>query len=207
VLDAGFIEEHTCGFEEFAEFCRIEDWTNLEAKSGLTRSDMENAAAIYLPSNAVIANYGMGITQQKHGVETVKMVVNLLLLRGNIGKPGSGVSPIRGHSKVQGQRTVGISEKAELVPLDRLAELYNFEPPRTDGTTTVDACKGILDGTIKGFVSPGGNFVRAIPERSLMEPAWLRLRLSVQVATKLNRSHLIQVRSLSPSLPRPHRNR
>jgi molybdopterin-dependent oxidoreductase alpha subunit len=204
VLDAGFIEEHTSGFEEFAEFCRSEDWTNLEARSGLSQADMENAAAIYSRSNAVIANYGMGITQQKHGVETVKMVVNLLLLRGNIGKPGVGISPIRGHSNVQGQRTVGISEKAKLVPLDRLAELYDFEPPRTDGTTTVDACKGILDGAIKGFISLGGNFVRAIPERSLMEPAWARLRLSVQVATKLNRSHLIpgEVTYLLPCLGR-----
>jgi molybdopterin-dependent oxidoreductase alpha subunit len=180
VLDFGFIEEHTSGFGRFAEFCRAQEWSNLEAKSGLSRSDMENAALIYMRSDAVIANYGMGITQQKNGVETVKMVVNLLLLRGNIGKPGAGISPIRGHSNVQGQRTVGISEKAKLVPLDRLAELYNFEPPRTDGTTTVDVCKGILDGTIKGFVSLGGNFVRAIPERSLMEPAWSNLRLSVQ---------------------------
>jgi molybdopterin-dependent oxidoreductase alpha subunit len=175
-----------------------------EAKSGLSRADMKNVAAIYMRANAVIANYGMGITQQKHGVETVKMVVNLLLLRGNIGKPGAGISPIRGHSNVQGQRTVGISEKTKLVPLDKLAELYNFEPPRKDGTTTVDACQGILDGTIRGFVSLGGNFVRAIPERSLMEPAWSRLRLSVQIATKLNRSHLIpgEVTYLLPCLGR-----
>ena len=87
-----FIEEHTSSFQEFAEFCRAQDWANLEAKSGLSRTDMENAAAIYMRSNAVIANYGMGITQQKRGVETVKMVVNLLLLRGNIGKPGTGIS-------------------------------------------------------------------------------------------------------------------
>jgi molybdopterin-dependent oxidoreductase alpha subunit len=204
VLDMAFIEEHTSGFEEFAQFCRGQDWGNLESKSGLSRAHLENAAAIYIRSNAVIANYGMGITQHKHGVETVKMVVNLLLLRGNIGKPGAGISPIRGHSNVQGQRTVGISEKANLVPLDRLAELYNFEQPRTDGTTTVDACEGILKGTIKGFISLGGNFVRAIPERSLMEPAWTRLRLSVQIATKLNRSHLIpgEITYLLPCLGR-----
>ena len=191
ILDVEFIEEHTSGFEEFADFCRAQDWDALETKSGLKRSEMEDAAATYMRSNAVIANYGMGITQQVHGVETVKMVVNLLLLRGNIGKPGAGISPIRGHSNVQGQRTVGISEKAKLVPLDRLAELYGFEPPREDGVTTVDACKGILDGTINGFVSLGGNFLRAIPERAMMERAWPRLRLSVQIATKLNRSHLI----------------
>jgi molybdopterin-dependent oxidoreductase alpha subunit len=204
VLDAAFIKEHTSGFEAFAEFCRAQSWSGLEEKSGLTRADLEHAASIYIRSNAVIANYGMGITQHRYGVETVKMVVNLLLLRGNIGKPGAGISPIRGHSNVQGQRTVGISEKAKLVPLDKLAKLYDFEPPRTDGTTTVDACEGLLKGTIRGFISLGGNFVRAIPERSLMEEAWPRLRLSVQIATKLNRSHLIpgNVTYLLPCLGR-----
>src|SRR3569623_3589589 len=140
---------------------------------------------------AVIANNGMRVTQHQFGVETGKMIVNFLLLRGNIGKEGAGVSPIRGHSNVQGQRTVGISEKTKLVPLDKLKELYDFEPPREDGLTTVDACKGILDGSVKGFVSLGGNFARAIPERSLMETAWVKMRLSVQVATKLIRTHLL----------------
>src|SRR5581483_11885735 len=149
------------------------------------------AADTYLRAEAVIANYGMGVTQHRHGVECVKMIVNLLLLRGNIGKRGAGISPIRGHSNVQGQRTVGITEKTKLVPLDKLAELYGFEPPRWDGLTTVDACQGILGGDVQGFVSLGGNFVRAVPERSLMEPAWSGLRLSVQIATKLNRSHIV----------------
>jgi molybdopterin-dependent oxidoreductase alpha subunit len=132
------------------------------------------------------------------------MVVNLLLLRGNIGKDGAGVSPIRGHSNVQGQRTVGISEKTKLVPLDKLKELYGFEPPREDGLTTVDACQGIVDGKVKGFVSLGGNFARAVPERSLMEPAWMKMRLSVQVATKLNRTHLLpaEITYLLPCLGR-----
>jgi molybdopterin-dependent oxidoreductase alpha subunit len=204
VLDAAFIAAHTSGFESFAEFCRTQAWTALEARSGLARADLEHVAAIYGRSSAVIANYGMGITQHKHGVETVKMVVNLLLLRGNIGKPGAGIQPIRGHSNVQGQRTVGISEKTKLVPLDKLAELYGFEPPRWDGTTTVDACEGILKGSIRGFVGLGGNFLRAIPDRSLMEPAWSRLRLSVQIATKLNRSHLFpgEITYLLPCLGR-----
>ena len=132
------------------------------------------------------------------------MIVNLLLLRGNIGKPGAGISPIRGHSNVQGQRTVGISEKTKLVPLDKLKELYGFEPPREDGLTTVDACQAIVEGKVRGFVSLGGNFVRAIPERDLMEPAWRKLRLSVQIATKLNRSHLLpgEVTYLLPCLGR-----
>jgi molybdopterin-dependent oxidoreductase alpha subunit len=191
LVDVDFIARHTSGFEEFASFCRAQTWEAIEKASGLDRGAMLEAANVYMAANAVIANYGMGVTQHKHGVETAKMIVNLLLLRGNIGKPGAGISPIRGHSNVQGQRTVGISEKTKLVPLDKLAELYGFEPPRWDGLTTVDACDGILKRKVRGFVSLGGNFVRAIPERSLMEPAWSGLRLSVQIATKLNRSHIV----------------
>ncbi|HLI99239.1 MAG TPA: FdhF/YdeP family oxidoreductase [Bradyrhizobium sp.] len=191
IVDIDFIETHTSGFEEFAAFCREQRWDDLERASGLNREAMIDAANVYTKANAVIANYGMGITQHKHGVETTKMIVNLLLLGGNIGKPGAGISPIRGHSNVQGQRTVEISEKTKLVPLDRLAELYGFEPPRWDGLTTVDACQGIIKGEVEGFISLGGNFLRAVPERSLMEPAWSGLRLSVQIATKLNRSHLV----------------
>jgi molybdopterin-dependent oxidoreductase alpha subunit len=204
IVDADFIAQHTSGFEGFATFCRQQEWDELERVSGLSRAAITEAANVYMASNAVIANYGMGITQHKHGVETVKMIVNLLLLRGNIGKPGAGISPIRGHSNVQGQRTVGISEKTKLVPLDKLAELYDFEPPRWDGLTTVDACKGILDGEVRGFVSLGGNFLRAVPERALMEPAWARLRLSVQIATKLNRSHIVpgEITYLLPCLGR-----
>src|SRR3954468_8140183 len=204
IVDAGFIDEHTSGFDEFAGFCRRQNWVDLQRASGLSREAMIDSANVYMAANAVIANYGMGITQHKHGVETVKMIVNLLLLRGNIGKPGAGISPIRGHSNVQGQRTVGISEKTKLVPLDKLAELYGFEPPRWDGLTTVDACEKIIDGEVRGFVSLGGNFLRAAPERSLMEPAWSRLRLSVQIATKLNRTHLVpgEVSYLLPCLGR-----
>ena len=204
IVDTAFIEQHTSGFEEFAEFCRQQQWEGLERASGLTHAAMADAADVYMRSNAVIACYGMGITQHKHGVETVKTIVNLLLLRGNIGKPGAGIAPIRGHSNVQGQRTVGISEKTKLVPLDKLAEFYGFEPPRWDGLTTVDACQGMIKGEVRGFVSLGGNFLRAVPERSLMERAWSRLRLSVQIATKLNRSHIVpgEVSYLLPCLGR-----
>ena len=204
LVDVDFIRQHTSGFEEFASFCRAQTWVALEKASGLAREAMLEAANAYMAAKAVIANYGMGVTQHKHGVETAKMIVNLLLLRGNIGKPGAGISPIRGHSNVQGQRTVGISEKTRLVPLDKLAELYGFEPPRWDGLSTVDACDGILKRKVRGFVSLGGNFVRAVPERSLMEPAWAGLRLSVQIATKLNRSHIVpgEVSYLLPCLGR-----
>jgi molybdopterin-dependent oxidoreductase alpha subunit len=204
VLDIEFIQQHTSGFEDFATFCRQQNWSEIEKASGLGRDAMLEAAKAYMAAKAVIANYGMGVTQHKHGVETAKMIVNLLLLRGNIGKPGAGISPIRGHSNVQGQRTVGISEKTKLVPLDKLAELYDFEPPRWDGLSTVDACEGMLKEDVRGFVSLGGNFLRVIPERSLMEPAWSGLRLSVQIATKLNRSHIVpgEVTYLLPCLGR-----
>ncbi|WP_028337862.1 MULTISPECIES: FdhF/YdeP family oxidoreductase [Bradyrhizobium] len=204
IVDVAFIEQHTRGFDAFADFCRAQSWIDLEQMSGLRQAAMFQAASTYMAANAVIANYGMGVTQHRHGVETVKMIVNLLLLRGNIGKPGAGISPIRGHSNVQGQRTVGISEKTKLVPLDKLKELYAFEPPRWDGLTTVDACKAILKKEVRGFVGLGGNFIRCIPERSLMEPAWSRLRLSVQIATKLNRTHLVpgDVTFLLPCLGR-----
>jgi molybdopterin-dependent oxidoreductase alpha subunit len=203
-IDAEFIAEHTHGFEDFAAFCRAQKWPDLERVSGISKAELRTAAATYMGAKAVLGNYGMGITQHEYGVETVKMIVNLLLLRGNIGKPGAGICPIRGHSNVQGQRTVGITEKTKLVPLDKLKEQYGFEPPREDGLTTVDACKGIIDGTVKGFVSLGGNFARAAPERSLMEPAWMKMRLSVQIATKLNRTHLLpaEITYLLPCLGR-----
>jgi molybdopterin-dependent oxidoreductase alpha subunit len=138
-----------------------------------------------------MAIYGMGLTQHKKGVESIRMLVNLLLLRGNIGKPGAGILPVRGHSNVQGQRTVGITEKPSLVPLDRLAEQYGFEPPREAGLNTVEACEAILEGRVQAFLGLGGNFIRAVPDTVRMEAAWPRIRLTVQVATKLNRSHLV----------------
>jgi molybdopterin-dependent oxidoreductase alpha subunit len=204
VLDHGFIAEHTHGFEEFAAAARAHDWAELERVSGLSRAQMEEAAATYVKSDATLGIYGMGLTQHAHGVENVHMVLNLLLLRGNIGKPGAGVCAVRGHSNVQGQRTVGITEKPELVPLDKLAEQYGFEPPRWQGHSTVEACDAMLKGELKAFVCLGGNLVRAAPETVAVEAAWRRLRLTVQVATKLNRSHLLhgEIAYLLPCLGR-----
>ncbi len=204
VLDAAFIDEHTHGFDAFAAKMREIPWTDIEHESGLSRADLEAAAATYAKANAVIAVYGMGLTQHREGVLNIQMVSNLLLLRGNIGKPGAGICPVRGHSNVQGQRTVGITEKPELAPLDRLKELYGFEPPRKKGLTTVETCKGVIDGSVKAFIGLGGNFVRAVPETQKVEAAWRKLRLTVQVATKLNRSHVIhgEVAYLLPCLGR-----
>jgi molybdopterin-dependent oxidoreductase alpha subunit len=204
VLDTAFIAEHTHGFEAFAAYCDGVEWPAIEARSGLTRTALEGAAAVYAGAGKVIGIYGMGLTQHRRGVETVQMLVNLLLLRGNIGKPGAGICPVRGHSNVQGQRTVGITEKPELAPNDKLRELYGFEPPAKTGMNTVEACEGILDGRVRAFVALGGNFVRAVPDTARMEEAWRRLRLSVQIATKLNRSHLVtgEVTYLLPCLGR-----
>ncbi len=205
VLDRDFIDQHTHGFEAFAASARAASWDKIERVSGLQRADLQAAAEVYVAAERVIGVYGMGLTQHVHGSQSIGMLVNLILMRGNIGRPGAGMSPVRGHSNVQGQRTVGISEKPELVPLDKLAKMFDFEPPRDTGLTTVDACEGIVDGSVKGFVSLGGNFVRAIPDREVMEPAWRKQALTVYIATKLNRSHLVHGRAsyLLPCLARP----
>jgi molybdopterin-dependent oxidoreductase alpha subunit len=195
VLDHAFIAEHTVGFEAFRAQALATEWSDIESNSGLSRADLEAAADVYIAAKNTIAVYGMGLTQQVHGTQSIAMLVNLLLMKGNIGRPGAGISPVRGHSNVQGQRTVGISEKPELVPLDKLAELFDFEPPREKGRTTVEVCEGIVDGSVKAFIGLGGNFVRAIPERDLMESAWPNMPLTVQIATKLNRSHLVNGQS------------
>ncbi|QLH69594.1 FdhF/YdeP family oxidoreductase [Rhodopseudomonas palustris] len=191
VLDVDFIEVHTHGLDEFEAKVRAISWDEIERESGLSREAIESAGDVYVKAERVIGVYGMGLTQHAHGFLNVAMFVNLLLLRGNIGRDGTGISPVRGHSNVQGQRTVGISEKPELVPLDKMAEQFGFDPPRDKGMNTVEACHGLLEGKVRAFISLGGNFVRAIPERDAMEAAWTRMQLTVQIATKLNRSHLI----------------
>jgi molybdopterin-dependent oxidoreductase alpha subunit len=191
VLDLTFIADHTHGFEPFADWLRVQDWDELERRSGLHRADLEATAHTYAHAPSTIGVYGMGLTQHRAGVETVQMLVNLLLMRGNMGRSGAGICPVRGHSNVQGQRTVGITEKPELFPLDRLGEQFGFEPPREAGYNTVEACEAILEGTVKAFFLLGGNFVRAIPDHGQMEPAWRRMRLTVNVLTKLNRTALL----------------
>ena len=204
VLDQGFIAQHSKGSKAFFDKVRAASWQEIERHSGLKRADLEAAGDVYAAAERVIGVYGMGLTQHVHGSQSIGMLVNLLLMRGNIGRQGAGISPVRGHSNVQGQRTVGISEKPELVPLDKLAEMFDFEPPRDTGHTTVDACEGIKHGSVKGFVSLGGNFVRAIPDREVMEPAWRQQQLTVNIAIKLNRSHLVhgKVAYLLPCLAR-----
>jgi molybdopterin-dependent oxidoreductase alpha subunit len=208
-IDEGFIEEHTKGFDSFAEAVRSCPWEALERRSGLSRTDMETVASVYGRSNATIACYGMGLTQHRYGVEMVQLLCNLMLLKGNIGKPGAGMCPVRGHSNVQGQRTVGITANPDVVPLDKLAKQFDFEPPRERGYNTVEACGAILEGKVKAFVGLGGNFVRVAPDTNALEAAWRRLRLTVQIATKLNRSHVIhgERHFLLPCLGRIERDR
>jgi molybdopterin-dependent oxidoreductase alpha subunit len=204
VLDHDFIAQHTKGFQDFAAAIRATAWADIEQETGLAREELEASARIYAKAKAVMAIYGMGITQHVKGVENVRMIVNLLLLRGNVGKPGAGPTPVRGHSNVQGQRTVGITEKTELVPVERLEAQYGFKAPREKGLDTIETCRGVIDGSVKAVVGLGGNFLRAVPETEAMEAAWPGLDLSVQIATKLNRNHLFagKVTYLLPCLGR-----
>ena len=204
LLDRAFIAEHCEGFDAFRALALATPWERIEQESGLNRADIEAAGEVYVSSERVIGVYGMGLTQHVHGFENIAMLVNLLLMRGHIGRKGAGICPVRGHSNVQGQRTVGISEKPELVPLDKLAEMFDFDPPREEGRTTVTVCEGVLDGSVRAFIGLGGNFLRAVPDHSRIEPAWEQLDLTVQIATKLNRTHLFngRVAYLLPCLGR-----
>src|SRR5439155_15237895 len=152
VLDHEFIQEHTHGFEDFAASAKKSTWQQIESRSGLTRGALEAAAAVYAHAKSVMFIYGMGLTQHKKGVEPVQTVVNLALMRSNIGRQGAGICPVRGHSNAQGQRTVGITEKPEQVPADKLKTLFGIETPQSKGLNTVEACEKILDGS--GQVKP-----------------------------------------------------
>lgn len=190
VIDWPFIEKHTHDFDRFIQFARDTSWEAVTTECGLTEQALRDAAQVYMEAERVIGVYGMGLTQQSHGAWNIGMLVNLLLLRGNIGRPGAGCCPVRGHSNVQGQRTVGIAEKAKLIPVDKLRELFDFEPPQKDGTHVVDAAQGVIDGRIKATLCLGGNLMRALPDTERLERSWRDQELTVMISTKLNRSHL-----------------
>ncbi|HMO42172.1 MAG TPA: molybdopterin-dependent oxidoreductase, partial [Phenylobacterium sp.] len=172
LIDHAFIADYTEGYAAFADFCRGADWGEIERESGLSVAAIAQAAAAYARSTAAIGVYGMGLTQQRFGVSNVNMVCNLMMLRGNVGREGAGLCPVRGHSNGPGQRTVGITEKPELAPLDVLKDQYGFEPPRYEGMTTVDVCERVLDGQLRAFIGLGGNFLRAAPDSPRLEAAW-----------------------------------
>lgn len=191
VLDHAFLEDHCEGLEELrAHLAQLDDGAVLAA-TGLRTEEIDELAARYLAADRVIITWAMGITQQKKGVATIKEIINLLLLRGNIGKPGAGASPIRGHSNVQGDRTMGIWEQMPPAFLDALGQEFTFEPPREHGLDAVQTVRGMRDGGIQVFVGLGGNFVGAISDTAVAEEAMENTELSVQVSTKLNHSHAV----------------
>lgn len=190
-VDEAFVRDHTHGYEEFAEAARAADWDGTLAATGLTRAEIEQALAMVLASRRTIVCWAMGLTQHKHAVPTIREVVNFLLLRGNIGRPGAGVCPVRGHSNVQGDRTMGIFERPAPAFLDALEREFGFTPPREHGFDVVRAIRALRDGEAKVFFAMGGNFVSASPDTEVTEAAMRRARLTVHVSTKLNRSHVV----------------
>jgi molybdopterin-dependent oxidoreductase alpha subunit len=189
--DERFIAEHTEGFEAFMQDVLQEPWAAIEAASGLSHTQLQEAAQIYVTSSATICTWGMGITQHKHSVATIQMLVNLLLVRGNIGKPGAGACPVRGHSNVQGDRTMGIYEKPAEDFLDKLGKAFDFEPPRKHGHDVIAAIEAMAREPGKVFFAMGGNFAAATPDTAKTWEALRQCALTVHVTTKLNRSHLV----------------
>jgi len=208
VLDHGFIAEYCDGFEDACAQWRQTPWSLIEALSGIARPDIEAFADDVVAARSVVVCWAMGITQHRNAVATIREIVNFLLLRGNIGRPGAGPSPIRGHSNVQGDRTMGIWEKMPDAFLERLGAEFGFTPPREHGYDTVDTIRALRDGQIDVFFALGGNFVAATPDTAVTEAAMARCGLSVHVATKLNRSHLHHGREalLLPCLGRSERD-
>lgn len=191
LIDVDFIAQHTAHFEELAADVAAESWEIIEQESGLSRAQLQRIATLYTQSDKVIACWGMGLTQHKNAVATIQMITNLMLLRGNIGRPGAGLCPVRGHSNVQGDRTMGIIEKPRTKFLDRLGAVFDFKPPRKEGYDTVGAIEAMANEGNKVFFAMGGNFATATPDTSLTHCALQRCALTAHVATKLNRSHLI----------------
>ncbi|QDL53791.1 FdhF/YdeP family oxidoreductase [Rhodoferax aquaticus] len=191
VLDTTFISEHTLGFDALLNDLRAESWSLLEAESGLGVAHMRAAADVYREAKSVIACWGMGITQHQNSVATIQMITNLLLMRGNIGRAGAGLCPVRGHSNVQGDRTMGIWEVPPVALLDSLKRVFDFEPPRAQGFNTVESIQAMLDGRGKVFFALGGNFAAATPDTVQTWKALRNCDLTVHVTTKLNRSHIV----------------
>jgi formate dehydrogenase major subunit len=191
VLDHDFLQKHCQGLEELREHLATLDENVVLRATGLRSEEIDELAGRYLKAEKVIITWAMGLTQQKKAVATIKEIINLLLLRGNIGKPGAGASPIRGHSNVQGDRTMGIWEQMPPAFLDALGKEFSFEPPREHGVDSVETIRRMRDGVIKVFVAVGGNLVAAISDTNAAEAAMENTEMTVQVSTKLNRSHTV----------------
>jgi molybdopterin-dependent oxidoreductase alpha subunit len=191
VLDRAFLAEHTTGFEAFAKALDAHAFDALAAASGVPRREMRELAELYAASERTIACWAMGLTQHRHGVGNVQELMNLLLLRGNIGRPGAGPCPVRGHSNVQGDRTMGIWERPRAGFLDALDREFGIRAPRRHGYSTIEAIRAMGEGRAQVFVALGGNFAVASPDSARVEAALARQALTVHVATKLNRTHLL----------------
>ncbi|WP_019443543.1 FdhF/YdeP family oxidoreductase [Brucella abortus] len=191
VLDRAFLAAHTAELEAYRAAVDATSWDEIEDQSGLLRQSLEQAAEIYMQAGRVICTWAMGITQHRHSVITIREITNFMLLRGNIGKPGAGLCPVRGHSNVQGDRTVGINEHPPVAFLDVLEREFGFKPPREPGHNVLGAIGAMLDGTAQAFVALGGNFARATPDSPIISRALSSQRLTVHIATKLNHSHLV----------------
>jgi molybdopterin-dependent oxidoreductase alpha subunit len=208
VLDHDFIAAHTTGFEEFAQHARTVDWDDVRAATGLTREEIEKVRDEVLRSERVIVCWAMGITQHKHGVPTIREIVNFLMLRGNLGRAGTGACPVRGHSNVQGDRTMGIWERMPDTFLDALEQEFGFDPPRAHGLDSVNSIKAMREGRAKVFLALAGNFVRAAPDSAVTEEAMRSCRLTAHISTKLNRSHTVcgDTALILPTLGRTERD-
>ena len=191
LVDQAFIDQHTSGYDAFAADLRAESWDDILAESGVPREQLEGLARVYIAGERVIATWGMGLTQHKNAVAAIQMLSNLMLMRGNIGRLGAGLCPVRGHSNVQGDRTVGIEEKPTQAFLDRLGQAFDFAPPRAHGYDVVETIRAMLGGRVKVFIGLGGNFASATPDTPLTFQALRACALTVHVTTKLNRSHLV----------------
>lgn len=191
VLDHAFLAEHCQGLEELkAHLARLDEQAVLAA-TGLSSAEIDELADRYLRAEKVIITWAMGLTQQKKGVATIKEIINLLLLRGNMGRPGAGASPIRGHSNVQGDRTMGIWEQMPPAFLDAIEREFGFNPPRRHGIDAVEGIRALRDGRVKVWIGLGGNLVGAISDTSVAEAAMQQTEMTVQISTKLNRSHAV----------------
>ncbi len=208
VLDRPFVDDHTHGFDAYAEHLAALDPAEVAAATGLTGAEIARAAAMFRASKRTIVCWAMGLTQHRDAVATIREVVNVLLLQGNLGKPGAGLCPVRGHSNVQGDRTMGITEEPTAAFLDGLAARFGFAPPRETGYDVVAAIRAMRDGRASVFVGLGGNFAAATPDTAVTTEALRGCTLTVQVSTKLNRSHTVcgETALILPCLGRTERD-
>ncbi|WIV53069.1 FdhF/YdeP family oxidoreductase [Amycolatopsis nalaikhensis] len=208
IVDREFVTRSTEGFEDYAKHLREIDWPAVETATGLPREQIERVARMIATSERTIYCWAMGLTQHKHAVPTISEIANLALMRGMIGKPGAGLCPVRGHSNVQGDRTMGIWEKMPQSFMDALAAEFGIDVPREHGLDTVDSIRAMRDGRGKVFFAVGGNFASATPDTEATEKALESCSLTVHVSTKLNRSHVVHGRTalVLPTLGRTERD-